>query len=287
MDLLKRGRERSVFLFEDGSLFQQLALRLFQVGWVSQTRKEWAHPSVQSPFNRIYFVAGGDPIVASPEIKSKSAGACKLRPGRAYLIPLNRSFDYTCLSRVDKFYAHFRLETALGRDAFDGVEKPVDLGGFDPGLAPSLRKALKRRSESDQLRIQSLILEALSKGPLPLNRLLSRESQIRKKYASILNMIETGLSAELSVEELAATQGKTPAAFSAGFKRDFGESLKSFLNEKIGLRARDLLARSDKKVREVSAELGFRDEFYFSRFFKKMTGRSPLEYRKSSRMPHQ
>lgn len=273
-----------MFVFEDGSLFQQLELRLFQIGWVSQTRKEWAHPSVQSPFNRIYFVTSGDPFVRSGERGPRPLREWKLSPGHVFLIPLNRSFDYACLTRVEKFYAHFRLETALGRDVFEGVESPCELGSFPVENARRLKEAVKRRGESDQLWVQSRILEALSRAPLPKDLSLSRESVVRNKYASVLKIIETGLSAELSVEELAASEGKAPAAFSAVFKRDFGKSVKAYLNEKISLRARDLLARTDKKVREVASDLGFRDEFYFSRFFKKMTGRSPQEYRKSSRI---
>ncbi|MBL8995464.1 MAG: helix-turn-helix transcriptional regulator [Spirochaetia bacterium] len=273
-----------MFVFEDGAFFQQLELRLFQVGWVSQTRKEWDHRRVQSPFNRIYFVVGGDPVVGSAAATTRPQKEWKLETGRVYLIPLHRTFDYACGKRVEKFYAHFRLETALGRDAFEQLETPVDLGAFEVEKSKALLLALKRRGESDQLWIQSQILEALARAALPERRSLEREVLVRKNHEPLLSKIEADLSAELSVEALAASQGKKPAAFSAAFKRDFGTSVKRFLNERMTLRARDQLARTDQKVREVAAGLGFQDEFYFSRFFKKMTGRSPQEYRKSSRM---
>ena len=35
------------------------------------------------------------------------------------------------------------------------------------------------------------------------------------------------------------------------------------------------------KIYEIAFKAGFRDEKYFSRVFKKVTGQSPSEYRKS------
>ncbi|GJM68934.1 hypothetical protein HMSSN036_11500 [Paenibacillus macerans] len=43
-------------------------------------------------------------------------------------------------------------------------------------------------------------------------------------------------------------------------------------------KAKDLLAEGNKKVKEVARELGFADEFYFSRIFKRTEGISPSEY---------
>ena len=40
-----------------------------------------------------------------------------------------------------------------------------------------------------------------------------------------------------------------------------------------------LLKSNDKSIREISFAVGFEDEFYFSRLFKKKFGLSPLGYR--------
>ena len=44
-------------------------------------------------------------------------------------------------------------------------------------------------------------------------------------------------------------------------------------------RACDLLLREDARVREVAFELGFSNEYYFSRFFKKQTGIPPRDFK--------
>ncbi|GAB3921275.1 helix-turn-helix domain-containing protein [Mucilaginibacter myungsuensis] len=44
--------------------------------------------------------------------------------------------------------------------------------------------------------------------------------------------------------------------------------------------ARRLITYSSRTVREIAYDLGFEDDKYFSRLFKKTTGKSPGSYRK-------
>ncbi|HBE01250.1 MAG TPA: hypothetical protein DC049_02075 [Spirochaetia bacterium] len=49
-------------------------------------------------------------------------------------------------------------------------------------------------------------------------------------------------------------------------------------------RACEELILTDHKIREIAALFGFNDEFYFSRFFHKMSGMPPREYRSCNTM---
>jgi YesN/AraC family two-component response regulator len=44
-----------------------------------------------------------------------------------------------------------------------------------------------------------------------------------------------------------------------------------------------LLGLSDLKIKEISKQIGYEDAYYFSRLFKKIMGKSPMQYRKSMR----
>jgi len=72
----------------------------------------------------------------------------------------------------------------------------------------------------------------------------------------------------------------TRKKFTLLFKQEMGTTPHQFwLNEKIG-EAQSLLIKSELSIKEIANALGFRDEFYFSRLFKRKEGVSPTQYRR-------
>ncbi len=61
--------------------------------------------------------------------------------------------------------------------------------------------------------------------------------------------------------------------------RDEGASLQQLKDEVRSARARELLARSRRPVKQVAAAVGFRNEKSFIRAFRGWTGQSPADYR--------
>ena len=59
-----------------------------------------------------------------------------------------------------------------------------------------------------------------------------------------------------------------------------GKSPLDWIREAVLLEAKVLLRQTSKTVNEISDHVGMTDPSYFSRFFKKQTGCTPLEYRK-------
>ena len=83
-----------------------------------------------------------------------------------------------------------------------------------------------------------------------------------------------------SVEEAADACGYSRNHFSLLIRQQTGMSAKDFLN---GLRlknAEQFLRYSDESISRISGILGFSSQFHFSSFFKRMTGITPLRYRK-------
>ena len=62
--------------------------------------------------------------------------------------------------------------------------------------------------------------------------------------------------------------------------REEGASLQQLKDEVRGARARELLYRSGRPVKQVAAAVGFRNEKSFIRAFRGWTGTSPAEYRR-------
>ena len=63
------------------------------------------------------------------------------------------------------------------------------------------------------------------------------------------------------------------------FKAEFGQTPHEFLLDQKARAAAELLRNSNGTLKEIAFLLGFRDEYYFSRFFKKRKGISPIAYR--------
>lgn len=93
--------------------------------------------------------------------------------------------------------------------------------------------------------------------------------------------IESNLESDLSLHTLAKYNNVTPSYLSTLFKRETGITLTSFVTEKRISLAKHLLHTTNMQVQNVAQECGILDVQYFSKVFKKYTGKSPKEYRES------
>lgn len=62
-------------------------------------------------------------------------------------------------------------------------------------------------------------------------------------------------------------------------KKHVGKTPSKLLRERLTLEAKKLLHLTYKTVKEIAQDLGFKDEYYFSRYFKKEVGVSPKAFR--------
>ena len=77
----------------------------------------------------------------------------------------------------------------------------------------------------------------------------------------------------------------TERALNEAVRRCAGITAAQLIRDRVILEAKRLLAHSGGQVSQVATQLGFDDPAYFSRCFKKHTGRTPMEFRQSlSRM---
>jgi len=66
-------------------------------------------------------------------------------------------------------------------------------------------------------------------------------------------------------------------------KEQSGRSAIAHIHDRIVLEAKRLLFHTERSIKEISFQLGFGDASYFNRFFKRITGSTPLEYRVTNR----
>lgn len=87
-------------------------------------------------------------------------------------------------------------------------------------------------------------------------------------------------SEDIDMDSLARMEHMSCTAFRSAFKKHTGVSPNEYLITQRISAACQLLARTDKSVSAIAAEVGYGDQYYFSRIFKKKVGMPPLRYRK-------
>lgn len=111
----------------------------------------------------------------------------------------------------------------------------------------------------------------------------SADSENEETVRRTIEYIEFKLSTRPSVSELAKELRISERTLSELFKKETGMTVREYLSELRIKNAKRLLNTTKISVKELAFSLGFENQYYFSNFFKRKTGVSPTEYRKSSR----
>ncbi len=114
-------------------------------------------------------------------------------------------------------------------------------------------------------------------------RLVKKNSM--KHYSSPIQKaiayIDTDLTADLSLSSLAAAQSINASYLSALFKQETGQTITDYVNHKRMMLATQLLSSTKIQIQTIAQQCGILDVTYFSKLFKKYTGKTPKEYRKT------
>lgn len=94
-------------------------------------------------------------------------------------------------------------------------------------------------------------------------------------------MIESDFKEKHSVHEYISALTVTPELLNDECKKMLGKNASELISDRIVLEAKRMLLYSELSNKEIAFYLNFNDPSYFSRFFKKKTGFSPKDFRKS------
>lgn len=111
------------------------------------------------------------------------------------------------------------------------------------------------------------------------------ERKPKKELSEIKQYMEEHFHEPLSIGQLAEMANISPKYFVDLFKKNFGQSAMKYLSElRINEAKRYLLSAGEQlRLRDIALKVGYSDEFYFSRKFKKEVGVSPSDYIKKAR----
>ena len=111
---------------------------------------------------------------------------------------------------------------------------------------------------------------------------LNNEEQKKEKFESILDYINHNYTSnDMSIRKVADIFFYSEKYLSSLFKKKTEMKFSQYLNNLRIQRAINLLKNGETNISLISSKCGFTDPFYFSKVFKKNTGKTPREYIKS------
>ena len=112
------------------------------------------------------------------------------------------------------------------------------------------------------------------------------QSAAANRVAVSLNFMKAHLNQPIRISTLCALVGLSPSRFFELFKSATGETPLNWLIQTRMRRAGELLEETTLQIKQVAVQVGYEDQFYFSRLFKAVHGISPSGYRKQKGKEH-
>lgn len=210
--------------------------------------------------------------------------------GEAVLVPCDTEYRIEAREACSVIYIGFEARIFTVLRILSLFDYPL-FYGRESGVFEICKEIADMRAENEftntrlenAVKTVSLIYSAVSsitQNSLPLEKV----DAVMNGFASladVLSHIGMHLSENIMQETLAGVAGLSPDSFYREFKKVLGNSPKDYIISERLRRARAMFVLTDLSVGEVSAAVGYDNQFYFSGLFSKKYGVSPTGYKKS------
>ncbi len=159
------------------------------------------------------------------------------------------------------------------------LRKSAESGGVHPTYIDSISSAFAKKIES---------ISTLKDIPAIMEEMVNSYCRLVRKHSineytpivqKVIISIDSNIASPLSLSTLAKEQKVSPGYLSTVFKKETGSSITEYIREKRIKHAQHLLATTHLQIQTVAQRCGIPDVQYFSKLFKKETGKPPKTYR--------
>lgn len=117
---------------------------------------------------------------------------------------------------------------------------------------------------------------------------LSRKDEIKNRFFQLVdehitNLLKSRVRKRFHAKDFGALLFIHPRHLTNTIKLTTGRSPCDIMEEKLAEAAKQMLTETDRSVADIGYQLAYNDATNFSKFFKGMTGETPLHYRKTHR----
>ena len=162
------------------------------------------------------------------------------------------------------------------------LRKAAENGGVHPVYLDRISSDFAHKIEDTSV---------LSAFPTLMNEMFRSYCRLVRKHSlrsyspavqKAILLIDSDLSAPLTLSTLAAAQGLSEGYLATVFKRETGKTVSEYVREKRMKHAAHLLTTTRLQIQTVALHCGIMDVQYFSKLFKKYIGKTPKEYRETA-----
>ncbi len=231
----------------------------------------WNQFGISSPFSRIYYMVGYSGWI------EESGKRMDLIPGKMYLITPYTVVNLRTTSKICKYFFHVTVNV-YDYDVFENYNKCYELD-MKQTVLDELSYNFHQEDLDAVLRMRALLTYTIAQFIGAYMPDIAKKIKIAVKYREIHQLIDRSLQTKINAQTVAQHLKVSLQRLNKEYKNDTGISITKYIHSQLVSKASKLLLLTNKSVKEIAYELGFNDEFYFSRFFKKEMNYGPREYR--------
>jgi AraC-like DNA-binding protein len=109
-------------------------------------------------------------------------------------------------------------------------------------------------------------------------------ADLSETFVRLRNAVEQNFGHSRRVEDYARTLGYSPRTLSRATLAAAGVTAKEFVDRRVILEAKRLLAHGDHTAAQIASRLGFTSATNFSKYFHQRTGSTPIGFRAAIRL---
>ena len=161
------------------------------------------------------------------------------------------------------------------------MRKGAEMGAVHPFYIDSVSTDFAHRIE---------LVKSTNDATELMREMVHKYCKLVKKHSSkdysllvqkVITIIDADLTADLSLKRFSSLLNVNASYLSALFKKETGKNLTEYVAEKRIKNAAYLLGSTNLQIQTIAQHCGIYDVNYFAKTFKKITGKTPKEYRKS------
>lgn len=267
-----------------------LAFKLFTF----EDNSHFDHIQRNNYFSLIWVKAGEGQLKADfSEYEFKANSLFAFSPYQPYMLRTKNNLSGVAINFHPEFFCIFKhhKEVSCNGVLYNNIYSPpfVQVDETSAATLDMICTQIKTEMQQADLAQHELLVSYLKIFLITAARLKTQQQPELKaettdqKEPFILQKLKDAIEEHFKTKhtpaDYAALLYMSPKSLAKITKTHFNKTLSSLINERIIIEAKRELYLTNKTVKEIAYELGYDDEYYFSRFFKVNADVSPQLYR--------